>query len=716
MGVRSTVSLIHAGRLVKVPQSERPADPAARETRIEDRPTLNRVHDKLFKTFREPFVHKVLRSYATDGSGLLTPDQLRAALERLHLGLGPEERERIVARVAPPEHGRVHYRELLRWLEVPQSLGGEEEALARGNSVPGPPTVRPGGGGHGVGDGGRGTYWNWRRHAEPVGAGGAVPGLPAEASDGSPEQARADELLASLIARKLAHSQRHKLRDVFRRLDADRNSVIDRDEFARGVASLGIPASRQQLDRLFNEVDTDGDGVIDYGEWAARFEDKGKRQPAQSTFKATTLHPAAAAAGPSTANSAGPELPSPYLHPAPGPDEVAGALRHPLVLELARSLYGKGAGALSVFQRCDTAGSGRLAGIEEQQLAALAVALEPYAPPGGATSPAAAAAAASGHVDYRSFVSGLLEGGLVHPRLLHSAPPGRSGGGGAAGLGGTLNLTRFGEATAAQGLQSAHTRSLSAVGLSYRAGGPDDVPPPPALSAVPQDRTAMYDLHEIAVGPFLESLDAASDAAAAAASAAASGADGGGGSSLLLPGVTRSVDNGTLGRSAPRLSRTDGAGRRSLSKAPSHATGRFSRFWDRRYADTEHVTVADPACAAAPPSGSVWVRKADTAAYLGFQEADREHRQRRSQQLVLRYTNRSDIDTRYSAQDDASGADDGRLAHKRALKQRYEERSEMYDRVRQSEADKEATCFFNRQPAHHEHQLEGQNVPHRLYW
>ncbi len=35
------------------PRPTRPSDPAARETRVEDRPTLNRVHDKLFKTYRE---------------------------------------------------------------------------------------------------------------------------------------------------------------------------------------------------------------------------------------------------------------------------------------------------------------------------------------------------------------------------------------------------------------------------------------------------------------------------------------------------------------------------------------------------------------------------------------------------------------------------------------------------------------------------------------
>ncbi len=76
---------------------------------------------------------------------------------------------------------------------------------------------------------------------------------------------------------------------------------------------------------------------------------------------------------------------------------------------------------------------------------------------------------------------------------------------------------------------------------------------------------------------------------------------------------------------------------------------------------------------------------------------------------------RSEIDSRYSAQDDASGADAGKLAVARAAQQRYEERCEMYDRVRQ--AQEAGGSIFGRLPAFQEHKLEGAGGEGgRVFW
>ncbi len=185
---------------------------------MEDRPLVNRVHDKLYNVYREPHVHQVLRSYARD-DGLLTAEQLGQALDQLKLGLAPGEKQRILARVQPAEHGKVsehpthinrktrachpstpshafhsalmllywmgtgkasctwatslmcasrvlaqiHYRDFLRTLEVPAPLGGDPDgpARARCGSLPGPAPPREV-------DATQPRFWNWQRHNRAV--------------------------------------------------------------------------------------------------------------------------------------------------------------------------------------------------------------------------------------------------------------------------------------------------------------------------------------------------------------------------------------------------------------------------------------------------------------------------------------------------------------------------------------------------------------------
>ncbi|GFR53010.1 hypothetical protein Agub_g15701 [Astrephomene gubernaculifera] len=834
---RNTVSLIHADRLVKVAHRDRPTEPAARETRVEDRPTVYKVHDKLFRTFREPYVHKVLRSCCPDSSGLLTPEQLAGALERLHVGLQPGEASRLIARVAP-QGEKVHYIDFLRSLEVPQPLGGEAVALARGSSIPGPPTVRPGGGGHGAGDvvlrggstGGSGSgegsvgdagssgrsYWNWRRYPSQR----LVPGLlPASASAGDPQhpqqrqqQAHSDALVTSLLVGRVAGGRPEKMRAVFRRLDADRDSRISKEEFARGIAMLGLDVPRDQADRLFDLSDLDGDGRLDYSEFVARFEEQGGRRQRQPRAEVEARKKEGAQRLQPLDSMRHEEGPQPQQQV---PEEVAeGALRSPLVYDLARSMYGRGAaGAAAVFQRYDGTRSGRLGlseltrgcqdlvpGITERHVAALVSALEqpitattttrasPTAKnPAEATttgannSGSASATAAAAVTDYRAFVGNLLESGLAqHPRLSNNNPAS------------SLGTTRGSRQHPTRLLHSAPSPGEAGSALTRTWLGPEDLPfpppgrclsavdrscstsasaassprgpqpaaatatSPPALNAVSQDRTALYRLHEVAITPFLEALQrSAATAAPATGNTAASGSDiatagatATAGSGLLPLVSVRSVDLGSLDRSTKRsdsmvrqqqqqeeeqrrqaetgmaAAATAGArtarasSGRPAAHAPAHATGRCGRFWQQRYADTSSITSAPAASAAAPPAEGTFVRKSGGgggADFLRFQAEDREHENRRRQQLVQRYRARAEAEARYSAADDASGADQGRLAVARAARQRYEERNEMYDRIRQTTA-LEGASLFSRPPAFHEHQLEGQNTPTRYYW
>ncbi|GIM06280.1 hypothetical protein Vretimale_10627 [Volvox reticuliferus] len=709
MGVRSTVSLIHADRVVKVPQHLRPSDPAARETRVEDRPVVNRVHDKLFKAHRERYVRKVLRSCAEDGSGLLSREHLRTALERLHVGLDRDEKERIIARVAPEEGSKVHYLDFMRVYEIPQPLGDEVVAVARGMSVPGPPVVRPGGGGSGVGDGGK-SYWSWRRHPRT-----RMPGLLDSVQEGSSEQARSDALLTGLMVSKLGNC-RDKLRAIFRQMDTDRNSLINREEFANGVAKLAIDVSREQVDRLFDLCDTDHNGFIDYTEFAQRFEEPGMLSSKRINMAGVALDRASSKATDGSGTNGAPLAQALAL----SPDELQGALRHPLVLELARSLHGKGSHAKAPFKQLDLPRSGMLdvrdmtaacqalvPGIGERQVAAVMAVVDPQS---------------SSRVDYRDFIS-RVEGGLSHPRMAHSAPPGGKGKAAdsssiisasttipASGSSGDAlgALARFGEPlTVPAPLPTSHTRALSAVSLSRRTDGDADgaattsaggsssttpPPPPPAPSKRAPDRDSLYSLHAVAVKPFLESLD---QVAAAAGERA-------------RPFITRSAD----------LTTSDGA--TSSSRAPAHSAGRFSRFWSKRYADTTSITSADPASSMYTVPNGPFVRKGENEEYLHFQREDRAKEAQRRGQLVQRYIARSETDTHYSAQDDASGADDGRLAVARAAKQRYEERCDMYDRLRHMQNKGDHT-FFEHLPVFSEHKSDAANLPvwpeqTKTYW
>ncbi len=64
-----------------------------------------------------------------------------------------------------------------------------------------------------------------------------IPGLLDEVREGTAEQAQSDALLTHLLSAKLAQ-QKDKLRIIFRQIDANRDSTIDREEFMKGVGRV----------------------------------------------------------------------------------------------------------------------------------------------------------------------------------------------------------------------------------------------------------------------------------------------------------------------------------------------------------------------------------------------------------------------------------------------------------------------------------------------
>ena len=89
----------------------------------------------------------------------------------------------------------------------------------------------------------------------------ARPGPADEAARSGP----ADEAVAAL-KRSLAGSL-SRVSDLFKTWDTDGNGTIDKFEFRRVVAELGLPNSDAASDRLFDEYDKDGSGEIQYVEY-----------------------------------------------------------------------------------------------------------------------------------------------------------------------------------------------------------------------------------------------------------------------------------------------------------------------------------------------------------------------------------------------------------------------------------------------------------------
>lgn len=62
---------------------------------------------------QQTFIQKILRSYDTDKSGMLSHGKFKSALDRLHMGLSEDDKEKIVRRVDPAGQGAVDYKAFL---------------------------------------------------------------------------------------------------------------------------------------------------------------------------------------------------------------------------------------------------------------------------------------------------------------------------------------------------------------------------------------------------------------------------------------------------------------------------------------------------------------------------------------------------------------------------------------------------------------------------
>lgn len=186
---------------------------------------------------------QVLYSYDREHSGKLSHEQLRSAMDRINLGLSEEEKGRVLARLDPQGEGSVTADDFLAAFDILKPLGEQmsvEQMHACGlqNNVQ---TLRPW-------DSRRGEMRAWKRPER------AVMGIANNAEAGSYEQQKEDLFLLSLIRGKLVQ-HKDRLRMMFRNADANHNSLIDKDEFVAGLASLRMNVGRGAGAAVLMEVD-----------------------------------------------------------------------------------------------------------------------------------------------------------------------------------------------------------------------------------------------------------------------------------------------------------------------------------------------------------------------------------------------------------------------------------------------------------------------------
>jgi len=67
----------------------------------------------------------------------------------------------------------------------------------------------------------------------------------------------------------LSKEEMNEFREIFNLVDADGSGEISREELGDLIATLGLKASQEELDRMIDEIDVDGDGTINFEEFCS---------------------------------------------------------------------------------------------------------------------------------------------------------------------------------------------------------------------------------------------------------------------------------------------------------------------------------------------------------------------------------------------------------------------------------------------------------------
>ena len=75
--------------------------------------------------------------------------------------------------------------------------------------------------------------------------------------------------MASTVVTKMSKEELAEFREIFDLVDKDKGGSISRDELGELMDTLGIRASKEEIDLMINEIDEDNNGEIDFEEFVA---------------------------------------------------------------------------------------------------------------------------------------------------------------------------------------------------------------------------------------------------------------------------------------------------------------------------------------------------------------------------------------------------------------------------------------------------------------
>jgi Ca2+-binding EF-hand superfamily protein len=187
-------------------------------------------------------VKDLFAEWDADGSGMIDSTEFHRALTQMGLQCSREETDALFNSWDADGSGEIDYREM-------------NKLLRKGSSMKISAVLLPGGAGE-IEIESKNVFA--LRTDGPQTSHSRLLGADAVSLEG-------DATLAEQLAGALDASG-SRVRDLFVEWDADGSGLIDKAEFAKALAQLGVNAERQQSDELFDTFDRDGSGEIDYRE------------------------------------------------------------------------------------------------------------------------------------------------------------------------------------------------------------------------------------------------------------------------------------------------------------------------------------------------------------------------------------------------------------------------------------------------------------------
>ena len=203
---------------------------------------------------------QLFRSFDENRDGTLNFKELKQGLKRYNFNLTDLDIQRLASLLDADQGDSVSYDEFMKVLNDYRPLGEmtqgkTEQALQV--AAPWEPLEVP-----------NKNLKVWDKNVHPT-----APYLQKGTKEGTVAMKHADARTVRLVSSRF-YQAASRIRHVFRKLDMDKNGVVDRKEFLYGVKQLGLGIPEDQVARFFDLIDTDagGHGHIDYVEFLKRFD------------------------------------------------------------------------------------------------------------------------------------------------------------------------------------------------------------------------------------------------------------------------------------------------------------------------------------------------------------------------------------------------------------------------------------------------------------